>query len=261
MSRPGDDRVVESEPIVARLRAAGCVFAEREAAFVRRHLIDPGDVERAVTARASGVPLEQAVGVAEFGGVTIAVAEGVFVPRRRAEAIPEVAAALRPDAKVVVDLGCGAGAIAAVMARRLAHAQVHAVDLDPASVVVARANSHRFGFATHHGSWWDALPEALRGRIDLAVGYLPHVPSARIDSIHGDYRAHELRSSVDGGGDGLDPLRAVAASMTEWLAPGGAFVTLVSAEQAALVPGRTAWQDDEDAVIVLDPAAVAPWLS
>lgn len=261
MTWPGDDRVVESDPIVARLRAAGCVFAEREAAFVRRHLIDPGDVERAVTARASGVPLEQAVGAAEFGGVTVAVAEGVFVPRRRAEAIPEVAAVLRPDAQVVVDLGCGSGAIAAVMTRRLPRAHVHAVDLDPASVVVARANGHRFGFAVHHGSWWEALPPALRGRVDLAVGYLPHVPSARIDGIHGDFRAHEPRSSVDGGSDGLDHLRAVAASMAEWLAPGGAFVTLLSAEQAAHVPARVAWQDDDDAVIALDQAAVAAWLS
>ncbi len=261
MTWPGDDRVVESDPIVARLRASGCVFAEREAAFVRRHLIDPGDVERAVTARASGVPLEQAVGVAEFGGVTVAVAEGVFVPRRRAEAIPVVAAASRPDARVVVDLGCGSGALAASMTRHLPRARVHAVDLDPVSVVVARANGRRFGFTAHHGSWWSGLPRGLRGRVDLAVGYLPHVPSTKVDGIHPDFRAHEPRSSVDGGRDGLDHLRAVVSPMAEWLAPGGAFVTLLSAEQAAHVPARIAWQDEDDSVIVLDRAAVAAWLS
>ena len=259
MTWPGDDRVVESDPIIARLRAAGCVFAEREAAFVRRHLIDPGDVERAVAARAAGVPLEQAVGVAEFDGVTVAVAEGVFVPRRRAEAIPEVAAAHRPDARFVVDLGCGCGALAAALTRLLPAAHVHAVDLDPTSVVVARANGRRFGFSAHHGSWWGGLPHGLRGRIDLAVGYLPHVPSARVDGIHPDFRAHEPRATVDGGSDGLDHLRAVIAPLAEWLAPGGAFVTLLSIEQATQVPGRIAWQDDEDAVLVLDAEAVGSW--
>nr|WP_276568718.1 50S ribosomal protein L11 methyltransferase [Aeromicrobium phoceense] len=261
MSRPGDDRVVESDPIIARLRAAGCVFAEREAAFVRRHLVDPGDVERAVTARVAGVPLEQAVGVAEFDGVTVAVAEGVFVPRRRAEAIPEAAAAHRPRARIVVDLGCGSGVLAAAMTRLLPAAQIHAVDLDPTAVVVARANGRRFGFSAHHGSWWNGLPRRLRGRIDLAVGYLPHVPSTRVDGIHPDFRAHEPRSTVDGGGDGLDHLRAVVAPLAAWLAPGGAFVTLLSVEQAAHVPGRIAWQDDEDAVLVLDPESVGSWLA
>ncbi|MET1132924.1 MAG: methyltransferase domain-containing protein [Aeromicrobium sp.] len=252
---------MQSDPIVARLRAAGCVFAEREAAFVRRHLIDPSDIERAVAARIAGVPLEQAVGVAEFDGVTVAVAEGVFVPRRRAEAIPEVAAVHRPDARVVVDLGCGSGALAAAMTRHLPAASVHAVDLDPTSVVVARANGRRFGFTTHHGSWWNGLPRSLRGRIDLAVGYLPHVPTARVDGIHPDFRAHEPRSSVDGGADGLDHLRAVVTLLATWLAPGGAFVTLLSNEQAAQVPGRIAWQDDEDAVLVLDPESVGSWLA
>ena len=250
---------MESDPIIARLRAAGCVFAEHEAAFVRRHLADPREVERAVAARVAGLPLEQAVGVAEFDGVTVAVTDGVFVPRRRAEAIPEVAAAHRPSARLVVDLGCGCGALAAAMSRRLPDADVHAVDLDPAAVETARANGRRFGFTTHQGSWWDGLPSDLQGRVDLAVGYLPHVPSERVEGIHRDFRAHEPRSTVDGGDDGLDHLRAVVATMATWLAPGGAFVTLLSLEQAARVPGRIAWQDDEDAVLVLDPGSVGPW--
>ncbi|MTB87900.1 methyltransferase [Aeromicrobium senzhongii] len=250
---------MHSDPIVARLRAAGCVFAEAEAAFVRRHLHHPGDIERAVEARAGGMPLEHAVGVAEFAGLAVAVADGVFVPRRRAEVLASAAVAHRPDARVVVDLGCGCGALAAALASHLPGAEIHAVDIDPASVVVARANGRRFGFRAHHGSWWTALPTTLRGRVDLAVGYLPHVPTDRVERIHPDFRAHEPRHTVDGGPGGLDQVRAVAAPMTEWLSSEGVFVTLLSTEQVASVPGRVLQADDEDAVIVLDGAAVGHW--
>src|SRR5690606_13649014 len=133
----------------------------------RRHLSDPRDIERAVTGRISGLPLEQAVGVAEFAGTHLAVADGVFVPRIRAESIVRAAVHDLPDARVAVDLGCGCGALAAVLASRLPHAEVHAVDIDPASVVVARCNGQRYGFTAHHGSWWDGLPPRLRGHIDL----------------------------------------------------------------------------------------------
>ncbi|GAA3532795.1 methylase [Aeromicrobium flavum] len=252
---------MDHDPIVARLRAAGCVFAEREAAFVRRHLSDPGDIERAVEARVTGMPLEHAVGVAEFAGLVVAVADGVFVPRRRAEVMAEVASTHRPDARVVVDLGCGCGALAAALSTRLPGAEVHGVDVDPASVVVARVNGRRFGFHAHHGSWWDGLPSSLRGRVDLAVGYLPHVPTDRVDQIHADFRAHEPRHMVDGGATGLDHLRAVAAPLTDWLSPDGALVTLLSAGQAPDVPGRVLHADDEDAVVALHPGTMGHWAS
>src|SRR5690606_6327674 len=214
------------------------VFAEQEAAFVRRHLSDPHDVERAVAGRVAGLPLEHAVGVAEFAGASLAVADGVFVPRRRAETIASAAIRERPEARVAVDLGCGCGALAAALATHLPGADVHAVDIDPASVVVARANGRRFGFTAHHGSWWDGLPSPLRGRVDLAVGYLPHVPTARVRDIHPDFRTHEPPGTVDGGPDGLDHLRVVLDAMSHWLAPDGRFVTLLSAGQAEAVGGR-----------------------
>jgi methylase of polypeptide subunit release factors len=82
----------------------------------------------------------------------------------------------------------------------------------------------------------------LRGRIDLAVAYLPHVPTSRLDEISGDYRTHEPNVSVAGGPDGLDPLREVLADMDRWLSPEGVLVTLVAEEQLgtarALSEGR-----------------------
>jgi release factor glutamine methyltransferase len=221
-----------TDPLVARLRAIGCVFAEEEAAEIRRVVGD--DATRAdavVAARGTGMPLEHALGVARFAGVEVELGPGVFVPRRRAEVLVDAAVAARPNARVAVDLGCGSGAIAAALATRLPTAEVHAADLDAHALTSARRNAARHGFAVHEGDWWTALPASLRGRIDLAVAYLPHVPTARLDEIPADYRTHEPDLAVAGGPDGLDPLRHVIAEMDRWLAPDGVLVTLVADEQ------------------------------
>jgi release factor glutamine methyltransferase len=168
------------------------------------------------------------------------------VPRRRAEAILAPAVALRSDARVVVDLGCGAGALAASLAVLLPDADVHGVDLDEAALACARRTG---GFTVHQGSWWSGLPSSLAGRVDLAVAYLP---TSRPHTCRGSTRTSgptSPRLSVDGGPDGLDPLRAVLADADHWLAPGGAFVTLVSRAQAAVLDLDVLASDDDDVVV------------
>lgn len=220
------------DSLVARLRAVGCVFAEEEAAEIRRVFgTDEQRTEQIVAARTNGIPLEHALGTANFAGVEVAVGPGVFVPRARAEVLVDAAVAARPGARVVVDLGTGSGAIAAALGTRLPRAEIHGVDLDPAALAYARCNAARYGFTVHEGDWWNALPRDLQARVDLAVAYLPHVPTSRLDEIPGDYRTHEPDLAVAGGPDGLDPLRAVLRDLDSWLSPDGVLVTLVAEEQ------------------------------
>ncbi|WP_238438600.1 class I SAM-dependent methyltransferase [Frankia nepalensis] len=109
------------------LRAAGCVFAENEAALLIAAAEGPAALAEMVTRRAAGVPIEHILGWAEFTGQRIAVDDGVFVPRHRTEFLVDLAtglalraAARRPARLVVVDLCCGSGALGAVLATRLA---------------------------------------------------------------------------------------------------------------------------------------------
>ncbi|GMA93605.1 hypothetical protein GCM10025881_04290 [Pseudolysinimonas kribbensis] len=179
------------------------------------------------------------------------------MPRARAEAIVDAAVAARPDARIVVDLGCGAGAIAAALATRLPRAEVHAVDVDPAAVAVAAENGARHRFSAHRGDWWTGLPAQLRGRIELAAAYLPHVPTRELARIPRDFREHEPEGAVHGGADGLDPFRAVLAGMEAWTAAGGAFVTLVAGEQVETARGLVGARPlevlevDDDAVLIV----------
>jgi len=222
-------------PLVARLRAAGCVFAEEEAAQLRARFPVGADLESAVRRREQGTPLEHVLGFAVFAGVRVAVDPGVFVPRRRAEPLVDlsVTAARAAPHPLVVDLGCGSGAIAAAVAARVADATVVAVDHDPAAAACARRNGAEHGFEVHTGDWFEGLPGVHRGRVDVAVAYLPHVPTAALGELSADYRAAEPLGTVCGGADGMDPLRAVLGQAPRWLRAGGVVVTMSAAGQEA----------------------------
>lgn len=80
--------------VIARLRSAGCVFAEDEAELLLAEPFSPRELAAAVERRVGGFPLEHILGWAEFCGLRIAVDPGVFVPRRRTEFLVSEAAAL-----------------------------------------------------------------------------------------------------------------------------------------------------------------------
>ena len=138
------------EPLVRRLRAAGCVFAEEEAALILAQAGDPAEVDRLATARESGLPLEQVLGWAELGGVRVGLEPGVFVPRRRTELMVATAVSLGlavPAGRgpvVLLDLCCGSGAVALAVGhglRRVGVAvEVTAADVDPVAVRCAARN-------------------------------------------------------------------------------------------------------------------------
>nr|WP_037829250.1 putative protein N(5)-glutamine methyltransferase [Streptomyces sp. NRRL F-5527] len=215
------------------MRAAGCVFAEDEADMILAAADgDPCAVEAMAARRAAGLPLELVVGWAEFGGRRIVVEPGVFVPRRRTEFLVEQALALAPDAMVVVDLCCGSGAVGAALAAALGGGvDLHAADIDPAAVRCARRNVESLGGHVHQGDLFDALPARLRGRVDILAANVPYVPSDEIALLPAEARDHEPRVALDGGTDGLDVLRRVAARAPAWLAPNGRLLIETSPHQ------------------------------
>ncbi|GGZ37483.1 putative protein N(5)-glutamine methyltransferase [Streptomyces poonensis] len=220
--------------VVAALRSAGCVFAEDEAELILSTAHTPDEAAAMVDRRASGLPLELVLGWAEFSGLRIAVAPGVFVPRRRTEFLVEQALAAVPGASVVVDLCCGSGAVGAALAARLDGAELHAADVDPAAVHCARRNVAPFGGHVHQGDLFAALPGTLRGRVGILAANVPYVPTGEIALLPAEARDHEPPIALDGGADGLDVLRRVAVGAARWLAPGGSLFVETSARQAPL---------------------------
>jgi release factor glutamine methyltransferase len=219
---------VNEPQLVSALRSAGCVYAEDEARLLLDEASSPAELMAWTARRMAGEPLEHIVGWAAFGGLRIAVDPGVFVPRRRSELL--VAVAGREPADLVVDLCCGTGAIGAALSAAWSTAEVHAADCDPAAVACARRNLPPE--RVHEGDLYAALPVDLRGRVDLLVVNAPYVPTEAIATMPREARDHEHRVALDGGGDGLEVQRRVAADAPAWLRPGGRLVIETGRDQS-----------------------------
>ncbi|GID93273.1 putative protein N(5)-glutamine methyltransferase [Amorphoplanes digitatis] len=211
---------------IRRLRAAGCVFAEDEAAVLGEAAADPRHLDELVGRRVRGEPLEQVVGYADFCGVRVRLRPGVFVPRVRSELLVRTAAT--ETGRVVVDLCCGSGALGLALRSQRPDVTLFAADNDPVAVACARDN---LGGDVFEGDLFEALPAELRGRIDILLANVPYVATRHIPLLPAEAREHEPHQALDGGDDGLDVFRAVVAGAARWLSPGGLMLSEISEAQ------------------------------
>ncbi len=230
-----------STTLVEELRAAGCVFAEEEADLLRAAARDDGHLAALLARRVGGEPLEHVVGWAEFCGLRVEVGAGAFVPRRRSEFLVTQAVALARPGAVVLDLCCGVGALGAAVAARVpGGVELHAADIDPGALAYARRNVAAYGGSVWEGDLYGPLPASLRGRVDVLVVNAPYVPTEEIGFMPSEARDHEPLVSLDGGTDGLDVHRRVAADALPWLAPGGHLLIETSARQCPVTASALA---------------------
>nr|WP_221420648.1 putative protein N(5)-glutamine methyltransferase [Conyzicola lurida] len=215
------------------MRAAGCVYAEEEAALLAEAADSPASLESLVSRRETGEPLEYILGWVEFHGARMAVGPGVFVPRRRTEHLVNEAAALLVPGSVVVDLCSGSGAIAAALAATKPGIELYATEIDAAALDSARRNVGAAGTVLE-GDLFAPLPASLRGRIDVVVANAPYVPTGEIALMPPEAREHEAAVALDGGGDGLDVQRRIAAEAPGWLVPRGHLLFETSVRQGNL---------------------------
>lgn len=218
--------------LVNKLRAAGCVFAEDEAQLLISSAKTAADLADMLDKRVAGLPLEHVIGWVEFCGTRIEVDPGVFVPRQRTKFLVHQALEITKQGMVVVDLCCGSGAVGTALAVTIGQIDLYAADIDSNAVRCARRNVMAIGGHVYEGDLYEPLPETIRGSIDILVVNAPYVPTKAIELLPSEARLHEARVALDGGIDGLDIQRRVAADATKWLAPGGNLLIETSERQA-----------------------------
>ena len=184
-------------------------------------------VRELVRRRGNREPLQHIIGSTSFCGFEIKVNQHVLVPRPETEILAESAwqflAALGPSPAAALDFGTGSGCLAIALSARCPAAQVHAADISVDALRVARENAalHSLGdkIQFHSGDGFAALPGGLL--FDLIVSNPPYVPSAEIQALAPEVRDHDPRLALDGGADGLDFYRRLAAEGANHLCPGG----------------------------------------
>jgi release factor glutamine methyltransferase len=224
--------VLKPDPVtrtqaIARLRDSGCVFAEDEAAVLTEASGGDSEILAAlVERRATGEPLEQVVGYADFSGVRVHLRPGVFVPRVRSELLVRVAVGENPT--TVVDLCCGSGALGLAVHHRLPSIALHSADVDPVAVATARDN---LTTPVYEGDLFGPLPDELKGRIDVLLANVSYVATDHIPLLPAEARDYEPLIALDGGPDGLETFRRIATEAHDWLARGGVLLSEITEAQ------------------------------
>ena len=174
-------------------------------------------------------PWQHVAGSTSFCGLEITVNRHVLIPRPETELLAESGwqflLSLKDSghAPTALDIGTGSGCIAVVLAVKCPAARVHALDVSSEALEVAAGNAAR-----HHvqdrivflqGDGLAALPSRLR--FDLVITNPPYIPSAEIETLKPEVRDYDPRLALDGGADGLDCIRRIAAEAGGFLQPEG----------------------------------------
>jgi release factor glutamine methyltransferase len=199
-------------------------------------------VRELVKRRGQREPLQQILGSASFCGLELQVTRHVLAPRPETELLAERAwetlAKLPAPAPLVLDFGTGSGCLAVALAVKVPRCQVHALDVSEAALAVARANAERHlppgRIVFHRGDGLAALPGELR--FDLLVSNPPDIPSAEIAQLMPEVRDYEPRAALDGGPDGLDYFRRLAAEAPAVLRSGAVALLEFGDGQEQTVP-------------------------
>jgi len=184
-----------------------------------------------VKRRAAGEPLQYVTGEVAFRHIIVKVSPGVLIPRPETEVLVDAglpvidAAIARRGEALVADICTGSGCIALAIAQERPLARVAASDISPVAIGVAARNAESLGLSERvtlfEGDLLAALPEELRGTLDLVIANPPYVPSADVPELPAEVAGFEPHLALDGGPDGLAFYRRLLSDAREWLRPGG----------------------------------------
>jgi len=196
-----------------------------------------------VTRRLAGEPVSRIKGYREFYGRDFRIDPHTFDPRPDTETL--IGAALRIVAEEgldtrplkLLDLGTGSGCILLTLLAELPNAEGLGTDLSPGALRLAAVNAGRLGVDGRTrfvaADWF----EGLSGQFDLILANPPYIAAGEIAALSPEVAGHDPKAALDGGADGLDAYRCIAAQAAAFLAPGGHLLVEIGPTQAQAVAG------------------------
>jgi len=197
-----------------------------------------GTLDSYLERRIAREPVSHILGKKGFWTVELKVTRDVLTPRPDTETLVDAVLKSLPAEQPmrILDLGAGSGAILlALLAERPFWSGV-GVDVSGPALEVARENAallkldDRAVFS--HGIWAEGQPDQA---FDAVVSNPPYIPTADIETLEPEVRAHEPRLALDGGADGLEAYRVLAPQVMRVLKPGGVFALEIGHDQGHAV--------------------------
>ena len=190
--------------------------------------------------RSQGIPAQYITGHQEFWGMDLIVSPAVLIPRPETEHVIETVLARLEQARVgrthlsdksmhIVDVGIGSGCIALALAKELPQAEIHATEISPAALEIARANATRHQLEHRiHFHETDLLAGMDENAFDFVVSNPPYVGESEEEHVQLEVRKFEPRNAVFAGPKGLEIIERLVPQAREVLKPGGWLVIEIS---------------------------------
>jgi len=186
-------------------------------------------------------PVARILARKEFWNQMLQVTPAVLVPRPETETVVEAAldfvvrGGLRMEKLRILDIGTGSGALLLALLGELPNATGTGTDISAAALEVARGNAIRNGLAARSSFVECNIAEGVQGPFDLIVSNPPYIPRGDIAALAPEVRDYDPALALDGGADGLDGYRAIAAEARRLLAPGGNLIVELGVGQEPAV--------------------------
>ncbi len=180
-----------------------------------------------VKRRGNREPLQHITGSTSFCGLEIAVSRHALVPRPETELLAELGwnflATCNLQPTTALDFGTGTGCIAIALAVKCSSAKITALDISADALALAKENAAKNNVAERIdfflGDGFAALPE--KAQFNLLISNPPYIAAAEIETLQPEVRDFDPRLALDGGTDGLDFYRRLAAQAKPYLKPDG----------------------------------------
>jgi release factor glutamine methyltransferase len=166
-------------------------------------------------------PLQHIVGSTSFCGLEIAVNRHALIPRPETEILAELGwqflSEKQPPSNIeptALDFGTGTGCLAIALAAKCPNAKITALDVSPDALALAKENAAKNNVSERIELLLGNGFASLAGKVhpfDLIISNPPYIPSAEIETLEPEVRDFDPRSALDGGADGLDFYRLLAA--------------------------------------------------
>jgi release factor glutamine methyltransferase len=205
--------------------------------------------QQALAQRSTGVPTQYITGHQEFWGMDLIVSPAVLIPRPETEHVIEtVLACVRrapPPASLIVDVGTGSGCIALALAKELPQAEIHATEISPAALEIARANAARHQLTNRVRFHQTDLLDGIEGNaFDFVVSNPPYVGDSEEDQVQLEVRKFEPPTAVFAGATGMEVIKRLIPQAHAVLQPGGWLVMEISGTIAGQVREElNGWQE------------------
>lgn len=186
-----------------------------------------------VRMRASGVPLQHLEGSVQFGPLELICDARALIPRPETEELWELVTSLVSAPSIIVDLCTGGGCLALALKHAFPAARVVGSDLSADALSLASDNVSLTGLGVElfPGDLFGALPDELRGTVDLIVSNPPYLATAELADLQPEVAVHDPTMALVAGVDGDEVLTRMAAGIGDWLAPGGVVAVEIGASQ------------------------------